>query len=124
MDLGERVLALLKAKGITQVKFCADTGLPKGTVNGWGKKNRNPSWEAIPIIAEYLDVSEHFLLTGENVDESVALSLSQREIDIIKKYRSLPKENQLMVEAVLELELKRAREWGDLYADADAKTPD
>lgn len=124
MDLGERVLSLLKQKGIKQKKFAADTGLAPGTVAGWAKANRNPSWEFIATIAEYLGVSEHYLLTGENVDESVAPTLNRREINIINRYRALPKDSQLMIEAVIDLETKRAAEWRDDLAATDPETPD
>lgn len=65
MTIGERVLTTIAEKGLKQGDLAKHLGTKPSTISGWKQPNRNPSSEVIVPICEFLGVSEHFLLTGE-----------------------------------------------------------
>lgn len=84
MRIGERVLRLADEKGVKKTDLAQKLGVGKSTVTGWEQPNRNPSSDLIVPICEILEVSEHYLLTGEDngyvYDEKV-----KALIDVIEK---------------------------------------
>ena len=64
MTIGNRVLHLLKEKGLKQKDLADYLHTKPSTVNGWKNTNRNPSCDLIIPICEFLGVSVNTLLTG------------------------------------------------------------
>lgn len=90
MKVGQRVIELLRKKGLEQKELALFLGTKPSTVNGWKAENRNPSCDAILPICEFLDVSPTFLLSGKEDTEN---SIGQEWIDIIAH---IPEEKQDM----------------------------
>ena len=63
----DKILALIKEKGITQNAFLMDMGLDKSTISDW-KRGSNQSYKKhIERIADYFNVSVDYLLGRENM---------------------------------------------------------
>ena len=90
MTIGERILQIIKEKGLKQKDLAEHLGTKPSTVNGWSKPNRNPSSELIIPICEFLDVTPEFLLTGKEKKSDVSISDAEW-LDLIHK---LPPETQ------------------------------
>ena len=61
----ERILQLIKDRGITAYKMTTDIGISKSKVTEWKKGIHKPSTEAIIKIADYFGVTCDYLLTGK-----------------------------------------------------------
>ena len=85
MTIGNRVLALLKEKGLKQKDLAEYLHTGSSTINGWKSENRNPSSELIVPICEFLGISCEFLLTGEEHDsgDSSPPGIDPRLLDLI-----------------------------------------
>ena len=67
MSTLDKILALIKEKGITQNAFLMDMGLDKSTISDW-KRGSNQSYKKhIERIADYFNVSVDYLLGRENM---------------------------------------------------------
>lgn len=94
MLIGERVLELIKEKGITQKAFSDQTGIPQSTISDWRNKKVNPSSDKIMIICDVLNVTPYDILSG-NSDNNYAevdymiIGNNEEERNLIEKYRDL-----------------------------------
>lgn len=94
MLIGERVLELIKEKGITQKAFSDQTGIPQSTISDWRNKKVNPSSDKIMIICDVLNVTPYDILSG-NADNNYAevdymiIGNNEEERTLIEKYRDL-----------------------------------
>ena len=91
MTVGQRIIQILKDRGIQQIELARYLGASQSTVNGWNLKNRNPTSEYIIPICEFLKVTPTYLLTGEE-DEKTDYTASNDERKLLKCYRQLPPE--------------------------------
>jgi repressor LexA len=91
MTVGQRIIQILKDRGIQQIELARYLGASQSTVNGWNLKNRNPTSEYIMPICEFLKITPTYLLTGVEDDESDYTS-SNDERKLLKYYRQLPVE--------------------------------
>ena len=57
----ERILDLLKERGISALKLTTDLGLSNSAVTDWKKGKAKPSYGALVKIAEYFGVSVEYL---------------------------------------------------------------
>lgn len=64
MLISERILELLKEKGMTQKEFAKATGIAESTISDWKRKKTNPVSEKLLVICEVLGVSPYELLSG------------------------------------------------------------
>lgn len=76
MTIIERILETADKKGIKQNQIAQATGKDKSVVTNWRKRNCNPPAEYIPAIAQLLNVSLEWLITGS---ETPALSYAFSE---------------------------------------------
>lgn len=60
----ERIFALLKEKSIQQKDFAKTIGVHKGTMSNWKKGKSFSFMKQLDVIADALDTSEVWLLTG------------------------------------------------------------
>lgn len=106
MTIGNRVLDILKQKGLKQKDLAAYLGTKPSTINGWREPNRNPSSDLIVRICEFLNVSSEYLLTGK--ESCHFLSNEDKEwLDLIHK---LPIEAQYEFKGELKGYIKRLEE--------------
>ena len=82
-----RIIAALKDIGKTEKELIEYLGMVRGTFTSWRYQNVKSYMAHIDEISEYLSVSPNYLLRG--IDDEVNFeTLSEAEIQLIKKYRS------------------------------------
>lgn len=99
MTIGERVLALIKDRGMTQIEFCKRTGIPQSTVSSWRLKNVNPSVDKVGLICDVLQVDPKYLLSGEENEwdsnrECLEVYHGDSDFEVVVEYRKLKREYQ------------------------------
>ncbi len=65
MTISQRIFAELAKQNKTQKQMSEFTGIPTSTISAWNKNGTNPSADSIYSIAQFLNVSLEYLLTGE-----------------------------------------------------------
>lgn len=87
----ERISAELERQGKTQAELITYLDLPRGTYSSWKLGRSRNFCEHLGSIAEYLDISAGYLVTGDVADKMIENS---RELELIKWYRKLSPEKQ------------------------------
>ena len=93
MEVLDKILQLLKSKGIKQKELSDYLSLSPNIFTEW-KAGRNKSYKKyLPQIAEFFDVSVDALLGKEPINDftyalydEITHDLSQEQIDQLKKY--------------------------------------
>ena len=98
----ERILDLLKEQGKTEKSLLQYLGLANGTFILWKYENGNSFLKYIVPMSEYLEVTPNYLLRGVD-DEINVETLSTGEIELIKNYRSITKEQKECVRQAVNL---------------------
>ena len=81
-----RIIDAIKNSGKTEKSLIDHLQMVRGTFSSWRYKNVKSYMARINDIAEFLDVSPNYLLRG--IDDEVNLeTLSEAEIQLVKKYR-------------------------------------
>ncbi len=91
MTVCERMFSLLGSKGKTAADLCKVLDIGTSQTTSWKKRNTDPPAKYLVQIADFLDVSLEYLLTG--VDNSTA-KLSPLETDMLAMFRELPSDKQ------------------------------
>lgn len=65
MDTFDRIMSLLRKKGMTQADLSRATGISTGLISQWKKRMQSPSAEKLKLIADYFNVSTDYLLGNE-----------------------------------------------------------
>ena len=80
---------LLEMQKKTKVEFSNSIGIPKQSLYDWKQRGTIPSADTALKIAQYLNTTVEYLLTGKETDENkVKLDGITEEIqNIINKYR-------------------------------------
>lgn len=109
----ERYEKLLKDKGLRSADVSRATGIRQSTLTDWKKgRTKSLSAEYIKLIADYLDVSVEYLMTGEEtpsyyIDPEVA-EIAQELYDdpemrgLFKAARGLSKEDIIKFKEIIE----------------------
>lgn len=87
MTISQRIFSILKDKKLKQKDLSTKTGIPESTISDWKKKNTNPAAESISVIADFLEVSSEYLLTGK---EELSSTLTVDENELLQYFRQLP----------------------------------
>jgi len=102
MDFWIRLKEEIKAKNTTQEWIAGKVGVPFGTFRKWLYRRTYPNVQMGHEIAELLDTSVKYLLTGVKVEAETKVaveSLDDTEQRLIKAYRKLSpadKENVML----------------------------
>ena len=86
-----RIIDQLKLQGKTEKELVGYLGMANGTVSSWKFANVKSYKTYISQIAEFLNVTEEYLLEGE---DDVNNTITGREIKLIKLFRSMGNEQQ------------------------------
>lgn len=84
MTVLERIYDELDKQGKKAARLCEATGISSGLLSTWKKRGTNPSAKYITAIADFLGVSERYLLTGESDDWTPSIT-ARDEKDIAKR---------------------------------------
>ncbi|MCI9596635.1 MAG: hypothetical protein HFE75_04925 [Firmicutes bacterium] len=74
MTVLERIYYELDKQGLRPARLCEAVGISSGLLSTWKKRGTEPGAKYIPSIAEFLGVSEKYLLTGEEVTDTEAMA--------------------------------------------------
>lgn len=87
----QRMMELLREKGKSERDFVKAVGLSNGSMTKW-KAGGKAYLKYMPAIAEYLGVSEKYLLFGPEQESKT--DLSEMEQDLIRMYRLMSPERR------------------------------
>ncbi|MCL2697934.1 MAG: XRE family transcriptional regulator [Oscillospiraceae bacterium] len=99
-------------KGLKQNELASFSGISTSAVSAWNKKNLNPAAEKLSIIADFLNVSLEYLITGK--DSVKNTNLSDDEIKLLEYYKGFDECNKCRI-------LERAETLSELDAEEKAK---
>lgn len=110
--IGMRIKNRRKSLGITQIDVKTATGISSGNMSEIENGNRLPSAPALIQLANLLQCSVDWLLTGESPHqenfEFFEIGDSD-EIALIKGFRELPKDEQNELLEILEMKLRKVK---------------
>ena len=94
----DRVLQLIKEKGISKNKFLKDINLSKNSIDNWEKRGNIPPGDVIAKIAQYFNVSTDYILGLTDIPCNT-LSQSQTELtenerEILRILNTIPDKRQ------------------------------
>ena len=121
----ERLKALRKKYGYTQVSLAETLGVSKGTVAMWETGKRTPDFETLIGLSDLFDVRTDYILGTSTDDSSAKLSEAETEqlgrwelesvyADLMKLYLSLDSFGQKDVETLIKSEAQRCKEQNTL----------
>lgn len=87
----ERIVRLIKEKGVNEKTFCNAIGVAQSTFTNWKTRGTDPKSAYLKLTSEFLGVSERYLLTGEENDEHEFSELEGVYLSLAKEAR----ENQI-----------------------------
>ena len=102
MTMVMRINALLAEKGISKSDFYAKCHVSSGAYSQWNTGKTTPSRKSVEMIAEYLNTTVEYLLTGEGLKEKPASikedGLSEEQIKVLRLFDSLtPQEQRALI---------------------------
>lgn len=110
MTISQRIFMLLKQKGKRQKELAEYTGISTSAISAWNKNNTNPAAENLSIIADFLEVSLDYLLTGE-----------EKQTEDTEDIKKLLKNYNFVDDISKQLIQKRAQTLAELAAEREAK---
>ncbi len=102
MSMVDRICELSQKNGLSISALERTLGLGNGIIGKWRKQS--PSCDKLKLVADYLNVSIDFLISGKQHNSEI---LNEIEEQHIKKYRILDEHGKEIVDAVLDIEVKR-----------------
>ena len=101
MTISERILKVLKDRGMTQVEFAKQVGIASSTISEWKKKKTNPAADKIMNICNVLQITSEQLLTGKGIEDEEEIAAASPEsrftpydIQLIEDFHGLKEEQQ------------------------------
>lgn len=70
MDVIQRIINLMKQKGLTAKRLTVEAGLSSSAITEWKKGKSKPSAKSLQKLADYFHVSTDYLLTGKEPKKS------------------------------------------------------
>ena len=92
--ISERVFTLLEQQNKTQAQFAKALGITTQTISTWKNRPNDPPAKHISAIADFLQVSTDYLLTGTEAKKTPPSSLTDDESEILDVYRQLDRRGQ------------------------------
>jgi len=102
LSMVDRICELSQKNGLSISALERTLGLGNGIIGKWRKQS--PSCDKLKLVADYLNVSIDFLISGKQHNSEI---LNEIEEQHIKKYRILDEHGKEIVDAVLDIEVKR-----------------
>ena len=104
--IGNRILELIKERGMTQKEFSLRTGIPQSTISDWKGKGLNPNVDKVMVICDVLDMTPEDLLGTETRSRNrrvgyICIDENSREYRIVVEYRKLDSTDKARLEGYL-----------------------
>lgn len=87
MTISQRIFFILKQKGKKQRELAEYTGISTSAISAWNKNNTNPAAESLSTIADFLEVSLEYLVTGKEKTSGTVENTTEQEL--LENYRKL-----------------------------------
>ncbi|MGL6198083.1 MAG: helix-turn-helix domain-containing protein [Lachnospiraceae bacterium] len=97
-----RILGLIKERGITAKKLTSDLKISNSSVSDW-KKGSKPSCDVVVRLSEYFEVSTDYILLGKQYESA----LTPSDVEWLSLIHALPAEAQTEFKGELKGYLKR-----------------
>ena len=91
MSIIERILHIAEQKNIKQIEIAKVINKETSIITNWRKRNCNPPAEYISAIAELLNVSICYLMTGAEESSDI---LTQDEKELLENFRNISESEQ------------------------------
>ena len=106
MTIGERVIDIIRDRGMTQKEFSEKTGIPQSTMSSWKGKKQNPSIDKLKAICDVLRVDPYYLLSGTESNETlkndyVMVYKDNDEYQLLIEYRKLDHDSKSRIQGYL-----------------------
>ncbi len=110
MEFSERLLNLIKEKGINKNQLQKELNLNKSSILNWTQRGNVPSGDTLSLLANYFNVSVDYLLGNSDIRQNKkAARNGSLDSEIIRLFESLPPEEQAkMIEYGELLKLKQS----------------
>ena len=94
MTIGERILNVIKEKGMTQKEFSLKTGIPQSTLSSWKSRRQIPGMDKVQIICDTLNIDPYYVISGTEYDgtektDYLILDKNAKEYELVVEYRKL-----------------------------------
>lgn len=98
----DRIVGLMQSKDITAKQLTKDLEMSVTAVSDWKKHKVEPSIDALVKISNYFHVSLDYLVFGKTGDTTVTDLLTEDEMDMLTKYRTLSVQQKIKVNAYVD----------------------
>lgn len=99
MTIIERLEEERKRQKKTQKEIAKAMEVDQGSYSNYKKKNQEPNATKLTKAAKYLKIDLQYLITGEAPEDQ---TLTEEELKIISKYRSLEQEAQELLKKIID----------------------
>lgn len=106
MDIINRILDILAAKGLKQADLCNYIGIKYNVFTTWKTRGTEPPTKFLIQICDFLGVTPYYLLTGKEKSSS----LPEDELELLTYYKELPEREQMKL-------IGRASALAEVYKD-------
>lgn len=96
MDIMNRIIELLQAKGANQADLCKHLGVKNNVLTTWKTRGTDPPTKYLVQICDFLDVTLEYLLTGQN-QKQPEIHLTDDERELLESYGTLSDINKARV---------------------------
>lgn len=100
MNFWDRVNDLLDEKGITKKELAEKAKIDPSTISKGSKESRMPAADTAVLIAQFLDTSVEYLVTGKNSIKQEINNL-YKHATIIKNLDNIPQEIRPSIELMI-----------------------
>ena len=114
--LSERLKHLLERNGLTSYQLCKKVNLNQSTISRILNKNSKPNASNLEVICNYFNVSEEWLLTGNEKESTNKGVKSTFELEIERIVAAKLQENEKILKAELQ---ENKKELHDLNTKLD-----
>jgi transcriptional regulator with XRE-family HTH domain len=122
MMINNRVIEIRKYLGLTQESFSGRLGIKRSTLANI-ETNNNPLTEAnIKLICHVFAVNEEWLRTGNG--EMFQKNQSPLENEVLKMFRELSQEAQLIIRDYIKMVLKQQEALQSLHGESPETAPE
>lgn len=109
-DISDRIRETCAQKGTSMYKLEKQLNLGNGTIGKWGKNGRQPTYDKVSAVADALDVSVDYLLTGDQKEKPASNGDGLSEIESIFAQLTPSRQAKLIELARLYLDDQRRNE--------------
>lgn len=99
-----RINGILAEKGISKQDFYRDCSISSASYSQWNTGKTSPRTKNLEVIAQYLNTTVVYLLTGEGEKEkppAQSEELSTAELELLNAYRDAPANIQAAIRTLL-----------------------